>query len=89
MCHVFGNMMCIGWHFTFGWYSGESRSWDTSVTVVTYIDNGLNDLGLIFWQRQGGFMFFTGAKLPWVPLSLMSIRCWGPFARVKVAIAYC
>jgi len=87
MCRVFGNMMCIGWHVTFGWYYGESRSWDSSVTVVTNIDNGLNYLGLIFWLRQGGFMFFTGARLPWGPLTLMSIRSWGPFARVKVAIA--
>ena len=52
---------------TCGWYSGESRSWDSSVTVVTNKDNGLNDWGFTVWQRQGGFMFFTGARPPLGP----------------------
>lgn len=55
-CHLFGNVMCIWWHFTFVWCSGESRSWDSSVTVMTNKDNGLNEWKFIFWQRQGGFV---------------------------------
>ena len=65
--HVPCVWQCDVYLITFSWYSSESRSWDSSATVVTNKDNGLNDWGFTVWQRQGGFMFFRGARPPLRP----------------------
>jgi hypothetical protein len=44
---------------TFGWYSGESRRWDSSLTAVTNKDNGLNDWGVYCLAEAKGFYVLT------------------------------
>jgi hypothetical protein len=41
---------------TFSWYSGESRSWGSSVTLVTNKDNGLNDWGFTVAEARGFYV---------------------------------